>query len=198
MAIYQKNKAFTLIELLVVISIIAILIAILLPALAKARETAKQMTCGTNLRQLALAVHVYAQDHDQYIPSNYSLSYAAGPSTNIETTRRAYHDLRPYFSSKGSYYQILRCPVDIERWNFDAPSGTKRSSYDWNYSLDPYAPVYHNRLGSRQRRYASAPKDDSSTWMIRDRWYRTIFHSNDAEARVFVDQHVEYVEHGAF
>ena len=60
--------AFTLIELLVVISIIALLIALLLPALSSARATARVAGCLSNLRQQALAVNVYAGDHQEMVP----------------------------------------------------------------------------------------------------------------------------------
>ena len=67
----SRRGAFTLIELLVVISIIALLIAILLPALTAARRTAKTMACTSNLRQIGLALQMYANDHDDFLPYAY-------------------------------------------------------------------------------------------------------------------------------
>ena len=61
-------RGFTLIELLVVIAIIAILAAILFPVFAKAREKARTATCLNNLRQLATAMLMYVQDHDEAFP----------------------------------------------------------------------------------------------------------------------------------
>ena len=61
---------FTLVELLVVISIIALLVAILLPALNKAREQAKLVSCMSNVRQVGLACITYAAENDGWYPEN--------------------------------------------------------------------------------------------------------------------------------
>lgn len=62
------QRAFTLVELLVVIAIIGILSSLLLPALGRARATARQSNCVNNLRQVSLAVHLYGDDFTDDLP----------------------------------------------------------------------------------------------------------------------------------
>lgn len=90
-------RGFTLIELLVVISIIALLIGISIPALSRAREQARRTRCRSNVRQLQIALQMYADTHEGRVPSR---SYNQG-AVWVESMESCYRDRR-----------VLRCPSD--------------------------------------------------------------------------------------
>ena len=73
----MKRKGFTLVELLVVIAIIALLMGILMPALARVRQIAFRMVCGSNLSGIGKAMLIYATDYEDELPR------AGGPRTTL-------------------------------------------------------------------------------------------------------------------
>ena len=84
----MKKKGFTLVELLVVIAIIALLMGILMPALARVRQIAFRMVCGTNLSGIGKAMLLYSNDYDDELPRSGGRNSTWGPITNWQAANR--------------------------------------------------------------------------------------------------------------
>ncbi|MCB8933734.1 MAG: DUF1559 domain-containing protein [Fimbriimonadaceae bacterium] len=146
------KKAFTLIELLVVIAIIAILAAILFPVFAQAKEAAKKVSCLSNMKQVAIAVYLYAGDYDDTAPQT-SWETSATPQPFNPGGRYQIHWtylMQPYIKN----YQIFACPSDGTpvKPKYPAPNGTAdlgmlnaagQMYCDWQAPEYSYIPNYN-------------------------------------------------------
>jgi prepilin-type N-terminal cleavage/methylation domain-containing protein/prepilin-type processing-associated H-X9-DG protein len=115
-----NKRAFTLIELLVVIAIIAILAAILFPVFAQAREKARQTSCLSNMKQLALGMLMYSQDYDEtFAGSRIWCANADGSQSNTCTdVGGAGGNIFGWQSATKPYiknYGLYQCPSNPSR-----------------------------------------------------------------------------------
>jgi prepilin-type N-terminal cleavage/methylation domain-containing protein/prepilin-type processing-associated H-X9-DG protein len=125
------RRGFTLIELLVVIAIIAILAAILFPVFAKAREKARQSSCLSNTKQIAIAILSYAQDYDERMPL--SVGYIA-PATVLagpEWPNYWWQQVEPYMKN----VQILACPSSSAKYVYSAGLTDTRYTINYGYNI---------------------------------------------------------------
>ncbi|MCL5105367.1 MAG: prepilin-type N-terminal cleavage/methylation domain-containing protein [Armatimonadetes bacterium] len=107
------RKGFTLIELLVVIAIIAVLAAILFPVFTTARARGLQSSCASNLRQIGVAIRMYAQDNNDFLPR----PDLARTGTRMANSNYAYvNALWPKYLKAA---KVFTCPADGASYQHD-------------------------------------------------------------------------------
>ena len=170
-----RFRGFTLIELLVVIAIIAILAAILFPAFAKARESARRISCTSNLKQIGMAAIQYTQEYDEkYVQTDFGWNGSVSQYGWMQT-------LQPYVKST----QLFKCPSDtqtgIPGFANPAPAGY----------VDPFHTSYIMNTGMRDLSAADV-KVPSSTVYITDGGARgvnsmaAVTENSEAKGRAFI------------
>jgi type II secretory pathway pseudopilin PulG len=192
-------------ELLVVIAVIAILAALLLPALGKARGAARRTTCTSNLRQINLAVRMYADDNNDFIPYAQKLSFGYKES------------IKPYLGQPGSSSpedKVFACPSDdfdlngpIADWFLQEPGGRSFHRQSWtrfsSYAFNSEARGTNDDYGMAQRVFSSV-REPSRTVLVGEISGCAGLSTHDRRANLqfadarnvmsFVDGHVSYIK----
>lgn len=169
----SSRNGFTLIELLVVIAIIAILAAIFFPVFAKAREKARQITCVSNLKQLALGILQYNQDYDESMPATNTI-WGGGWTGEIYS----------YIKSKGVY----ACPDDSTDPNNGKAGSYTRVSYGLNVNVLPAYGVgagnYFTRSSSTALAAQNAPASTVLLFEIQKQLYVDVTNPREQQSAI--------------
>jgi len=138
----MKKRGFTLIELLVVIAIIAILAAVLFPVMTSAKEKAKQAQCSSNLKQIIMAMRMYCDDNDGFMPYNFCDVNVPEPYDWSGRLSGSVWD-----TSRGSLFRYVRNSAI-----FKCPS-QNRSGNITTYSMPAHMTSIYSQYPNGRRRY---------------------------------------------
>jgi prepilin-type N-terminal cleavage/methylation domain-containing protein/prepilin-type processing-associated H-X9-DG protein len=122
----RSTVAFTLIELLVVIGIIGVLASLLMPVFSRAKGKANDVKCISNLRQIGIALSIYADENQGRLPFAERL-----PTTPVNPTNILPRIVDVLSNYVGGAVAIFRCPKDRFGWY-----QKEGSSYEWNYQAN--------------------------------------------------------------
>ena len=124
------GSAFTLLELLVVVAILAVLLGLLLPALTAAKQKAKSVKCGNNLKQVGTAFLLYAGDSNDHLPPFNSGGPFRSPTFPHDPTNWWYQILsdRKYLPDITIQRGVWRCPTVVDA-DINAPFGVEMEGY---------------------------------------------------------------------
>lgn len=116
----RQRSGFTLVELLVVIAIIGVLVGLLLPAVQAAREAARRMSCGNNLKQHGIALHNYHDTHHALPARQGGPNWTGGSATGVPRWS-AFVGMLPFMEQQPRYDQITS--GGYHAWHSNANSG---------------------------------------------------------------------------